>query len=106
MAFGVLAVFALAGWATTVICMSRSVLLQANAQKVMQQIVDREDAKVFSLAQRAQKIENRGKPPEPGRPTTEEVSAEHPLASLFRSPGGSTPVAEQPDPDELEIREA
>jgi hypothetical protein len=100
--FATLLVLAVGGWATTNVCMSRSVLGQANAQKVIQAVVDREDAKVASLVERVLTRQHRGKvAPEPSRPTTEEEA--NPLAALFRSPGGSTPVTEQPDPDELEI---
>jgi hypothetical protein len=107
-AFALIAVLALAGWAYTNSRLSLALLPQANALKVLQAIVDREDSKVHSLAERALNRQNRGKPMEPSRTATDDASPEHPLAALFRSPGGSSPIAEQPDPDDdaLEIREA
>jgi hypothetical protein len=105
--FAGLLVLAVAGWAWFCVCMSRSVLLQANAQKVMQAIVDREDAKVASLVERVLTRQNRGKVPEPSRPTSEPGEQAHPMADMFRVPGApSIVVDEQPDADGLEIRES
>ena len=78
----------------------------ANTAKVIQAVVEREDTKVGSLVERVLTRQNRGKiAPEPSRQTTEDEPV-NPLAALFRSPGGSTAVAEQPDPDDLEIHDA
>ena len=70
--FGFLAAFALGGWALTLGMVTRGVVPMANALKIMQAIVQREDDKVFSLTERAMKLRNRGAPApkeEVARPT-------------------------------------
>jgi hypothetical protein len=102
-AFALVAVLALAGWSWVNIRLSTSLLPMANAAKVHQAIVDREDVKVGSLVERVLNRQNRGKPPEPSRPTTEEQA--NPMSALFRSTQPQPGIVDQPDPDDggLEI---
>lgn len=101
-----IAVAALAGWMLTLGMLTRALLPMANALSVCQKIVDREDEKVFSLAERA--LKKRQPQPaanEPRRP--DEVQQPYnPMAAVFGT--DTDPIDEQPDAADgrLEIREA
>jgi hypothetical protein len=99
--FALIAVLALAGWTWMNIQVSRAFVPMANAQKIHQQIVEREDAKVQSLAERALRL-NRGGAPQPQRAPVEQPPS-GPMADLFRPGTMSEPIMEQPDAHEVEI---
>lgn len=99
----VIAVAGLAGWTYTNVRLSLSLLPMANALSVCQKIVDREDTKVASLAERVLRKREPQRPAEaPRRP--DEAPPFNPMGVIFEGP--SMPIDEQPDPDGLEIREA
>jgi hypothetical protein len=97
--FALIAALALGGWAWTNIAHARASLPAANAYKVIQQIVEREDKMVESMVSRLERARNRGA--EPARehtppPQREQRDSANPLAHLF-SGFTETPIIEQPD---------
>ena len=106
--FALIAVLALAGWGATLVAMTKAALSSANQHKVLQQILDREDAKVTSLLALRERMRNHGKdetaPPNPAREQSRERA--DPMATLFgnRAPS-SVFVDEQPEPG-LEVVES
>lgn len=103
--FALIAVLAFGGWALTLAMVSRAFIPQANTAKILQAIVDREDAKVHSLAKRALELRHGVAPT-----TAEKVpppAGSGPMADVFRSGSVSTEVIrEQPDAsDDVEIME-
>lgn len=105
--FALIAGGALLGWGTVLVLMTKAALQSANAMKVLQAIVDREDTKVATLVERIERVRNRGAGPDQPPPRrTERDDQANPLAHIF---GGqpapvSSFVGEQPDSDEsLEV---
>lgn len=105
--FALIAVAALAGWATTLVAVTKATLPAANAHKVLQAIIDREDTKVATLVERIERVRNRGAAPEPAqqrRPEREEQAS--PMTTLFGPPGPTAGlIFDQPDAnaDDLEV---
>jgi hypothetical protein len=95
--FALIAALALGGWAFTLTVVTKAILPMANAVKVHQGIVDREDAKVFSLTERTLKLRNHGAPPkdEVARPTGTGPMADAMRAGSMDQGGGF--IDEQPD---------
>lgn len=96
--FALIAAIALLGWGVTNFLTARGVLPMANAFKVHQGIVEREDNKVHSLAERALRLTNRGAPPAQKAPT-DGAQGMGPMADAMRSGTIETSgfIDEQPD---------
>ncbi len=106
-AFALIAALALAGWAYTLVRMSLSLLPMANAFKVQQSIVQREDDKVTSLYDRAMRLRNRGAAAPPAS-TPIMAPPTGPMADIFRGGSmerGGVGIGDQPDPEDTEIME-
>jgi len=106
--FALIAVLALGGWGATLVAMTKAALSSANQHKVLQQILDREDAKVTSLLALRERMRNHGKDDTvPANPAREQRERTDPLASLMRGvpvAGSASLIDEQPDSN-LEVVE-
>ena len=104
--FALIAAIALLGWGVTNFLTARGVLPMANAFKVHQGIVEREDNKVHSLAERALRLTNRGAPPAQ-KLSGDAPQGTGPMGQIF-APGtvSSGFIDEQPDSDAVEIVES